>query len=196
MAEKSENGCQAGRAAYPSLPPDPAKRKRVWAPFRDRFVGSLTVELELWLTSLLADQPPSSQLAGYDRSGGDIADAFSEDVRAFASCHCDYQGACGTLRGSWPPLSQPALAHWRLESEWRGYAVDLQDHDAVKKGSRSRADRTDSEEGHAFGRPPSGGRLREAACGTEIRGVAESLQVRSPRSYICTSPKCCPITYR
>ena len=38
----------------PSLRPVSPKRKRV--SFRDRFVGSLTVELEFWLTSMLAGQ--------------------------------------------------------------------------------------------------------------------------------------------
>jgi hypothetical protein len=40
-----------------------AERKGVYPPFQDRFVRSLTVELELWLTSVLADQTPHSQSA-------------------------------------------------------------------------------------------------------------------------------------
>jgi hypothetical protein len=45
----------------PSLRPVCPKRKRVH--FRDRLVGSLTVELEFWLTSILADQSQRSQSA-------------------------------------------------------------------------------------------------------------------------------------
>jgi hypothetical protein len=37
--------------------PDCQKHKRVSPAFRDRFVRSLTVELDLWLSSPLADQP-------------------------------------------------------------------------------------------------------------------------------------------
>ena len=47
----------------PSLRPVSPKRKRVYPPFRDRFVGSLTVELELWLRSILAGQSQRSQSA-------------------------------------------------------------------------------------------------------------------------------------
>ena len=40
-----------------------AERKGVCSAFQDRFVGSLTVELEFWLRSILAGQSQRSQLA-------------------------------------------------------------------------------------------------------------------------------------
>jgi hypothetical protein len=50
-------------ADKPSLRPVSPKRKRVCPPFRDRFVSSLTVELESLLRSILAGQSQLSQSA-------------------------------------------------------------------------------------------------------------------------------------
>ena len=46
-----------------SLRANQPERKQVYAPFRDRFLGSLTVEFELWLASILAGQSQRSQSA-------------------------------------------------------------------------------------------------------------------------------------
>ena len=46
-----------------SLRANQPKRKQVYARFRDRFVGSLTVELEFWLRSILPGQSLRRQSA-------------------------------------------------------------------------------------------------------------------------------------
>ena len=50
-------------ADKPSLPPVLPKRKGFWPPFRDRFVGSLTVELRPLLTVIAAGNKQGVELA-------------------------------------------------------------------------------------------------------------------------------------
>ena len=56
-------------------------------------------------------------LSDYDRSGGDIADAFAEDAKAFARWHRKYQGAEGSLEVRRLGLTlEQATAHGLLDS--------------------------------------------------------------------------------
>jgi hypothetical protein len=68
---------------------DCQKRKRVWPPFHYRFVGSLAVEFELWLTSVLADQSPRKHLGAdptcVTNQGVAGGDSFSDSVQFAAS---------------------------------------------------------------------------------------------------------------
>lgn len=57
-------------------------------------------------------------LADYDRAGGDIRDAFAEDVRAFTRWHRDHEGAEGSLDVQPIALTfDQARAHGLLDSD-------------------------------------------------------------------------------
>ena len=60
---KQEGAKAAGRAACSSLPPNYSTHKRFSPSWRSRFIAALSVELNAWLTSVLAGQAPQSQLA-------------------------------------------------------------------------------------------------------------------------------------